>query len=290
MTVKIAGAPISWGVCEVPGWGFQMDRDRVLAEMVSLGYTATEFGPLGFLPVEATARVSFLAERGLAAVGGFVPVVLHNPDHDPEPEIRAELEVFRAAGASTIVLAANTGVDGYDSRPELDATGWATLLANLDRLETIAAEYGVLAVIHPHVGTMVETSDDIEKVLTGSGIGFCLDTGHMFIGGADPVAFARSHADRIKHVHAKDVKFELANKVISGELTYYQAVIEGMYVPLGQGDVDIAAIVTALQSAHFAGWYVLEQDHVVADEPAEGSGPVSDAKASVAYLRSLLGE
>jgi inosose dehydratase len=290
MTVKIAGAPISWGVCEVPGWGFQMDRDRVLAEMVSLGYTATEFGPLGFLPVEATARVSFLAERGLAAVGGFVPAVLHNPDHDPEPEIRAELEVFRAAGASTIVLAANTGVDGYDSRPELDATGWATLLANLDRLETIAAEYGVLAVIHPHVGTMVETSDDIEKVLSGSGIGFCLDTGHMFIGGADPVAFARSHADRIKHVHAKDVKFELANKVISGELTYYQAVIEGMYVPLGQGDVDIAAIVTALQSAHFAGWYVLEQDHVVANEPAEGSGPVSDAKASVAYLRSLLGE
>ena len=290
MTVKIAGAPISWGVCEVPGWGFQMDRDRVLAEMVSLGYTATEFGPLGFLPVEATARVSFLAERGLAAVGGFVPVVLHNPDHDPEPEIRAELEVFRAAGASTIVLAANTGVDGYDSRPELDATGWATLLANLDRLEAIAAEYGVLAVIHPHVGTMVETSDDIEKVLSGSGIGFCLDTGHMFIGGADPVAFARSHADRIKHVHAKDVKFQLANKVISGELTYYQAVIEGMYVPLGQGDVDIAAIVTALQSAHFAGWYVLEQDHVVANEPAEGSGPVSDAKASVAYLRSLLGE
>ena len=290
MTAKIAGAPISWGVCEVPGWGFQMDRDRVLAEMVSLGYTATEFGPLGFLPVEATARVSFLAERGLAAVGGFVPVVLHNPDHDPEPEIRAELEVFRAAGASTIVLAANTGVDGYDSRPELDATGWATLLANLDRLETIAAEYGVLAFIHPHVGTMVETSDDIEKVLSGSGIGFCLDTGHMFIGGADPVAFARSHADRIKHVHAKDVKFQLANKVISGELTYYQAVIEGMYVPLGQGDVDIAAIVTALQSAHFAGWYVLEQDHVVAEEPTEGSGPVSDAKASVAYLRSLLGE
>jgi inosose dehydratase len=82
----------------------------------------------------------------------------------------------------------------------------------------------------------------------------------------------------------------LANKVISGELTYYQAVIEGMYVPLGQGDVDIAAIVSALQSAHFAGWYVLEQDHVVADEPTEGSGPVSDAKASVTYLRSLLGE
>lgn len=289
MTAKIAGAPISWGVCEVPGWGHQMDRSRVLSEMVKLGYTATEFGPLGFLPVEAEGRGSVLAEHGLSAVGGFVPVVLHDPSHDPEPEIRAELEVFKAAGATTMVLAANTGVDGYDSRPELDETGWSTLLGNLDRLERVAAEYGVLAVIHPHVGTMVETSDDVQRVLEGSRIGFCLDTGHMFIGGADPVEFARAHADRIKHVHAKDVRFELANRVKDGEMTYYEAVVAGMYVPLGQGDVDIASIVNALSAAQYDGWYVLEQDNVVGAEPAAGTGPFADAKASVTYLRSLLG-
>jgi inosose dehydratase len=265
-----------------------MERDRVLDEMVELGYTATEFGPLGFLPIDTEARGSVLRSKGLSAVGGFVPVVLHDPSHDPEPEIRAELEVFRAAGATTIVLSANTGVDGYDSRPELDDEGWATLLGNLDLLERVAREYGVTAVIHPHVGTMVETDDDVERVLSGSSIGFCLDTGHMFIGGADPVEFARHHADRIKHVHAKDVRFELANKVKSGELTYYQAVVAGMYVPLGQGDVDVAAIVHSLEDAGFDGWYVLEQDNVVSAEPAEGAGPFADAKASVTYLRSLL--
>lgn len=290
MPAKIAGAPISWGVCEVPGWGYQMDRDRVLSEMVSLGYSAVEFGPLGFLPVEAEGRVAVLAQHGLKAVGGFVPVVLHDPNHDPEPEIRAELDVFKAAGASTMVLAASTGQDGYDSRPELDDAGWEVLFANLDRLEKVAAEYGVLAVIHPHVGTMVETGEDIAKVLSGSRIGFCLDTGHMMIGGADPVEFARNHADRIKHVHAKDVHASVADRVRDGAVGYVEAVGSGLYAPLGQGDVDIKAIVNALEAVGFSGWYVLEQDTVVDGAPAEGAGPVNDARASVTYLRSLLGE
>lgn len=289
MSAKIAGAPISWGVCEVPGWGHQMDRDRVLDEMTELGYSACEFGPLGFLPVDAADRVAVLRDHGLSAVGGFVPVVLHDADHDPVPEIRAELEVFLAAGAEVMVLAASSGLDGYDERPTLDDAGWATLCANLSALEKLAAEYGVLAVIHPHVGTMVENADDIDRVLAGTTIGFCLDTGHMLIGGADPVAFTGKNAARVKHVHAKDVSLAIANRVKAGEITYYEGVVAGMYVPLGQGDVDIAAIVRALESSGYSGWYVLEQDNVVTGEPADGSGPFADAKASVAYLRSLLG-
>lgn len=290
MTAKIAGAPISWGVCEVPGWGHQMSQERVLTEMTELGYSACEFGPLGFLPVEAEGRVATLRSYGLSAVGGFVPVVLHDAHHDPKPEIRAELEVFKAAGAEVMVLAASTGLDGYEERPNLADEQWETLFANLTDLEKLAAEYGVLAVLHPHVGTIVESEDDVARVLAGSSIGFCLDTGHMLIGGADPVAFARDHADRIKHVHAKDVNLALAHRVKSGEISYHDAVVAGMYVPLGQGDVDIAAIVSSLESAGYSGWYVLEQDHVVSAEPAEGAGPFADAKASVTYLRSLLGE
>ncbi len=288
MNAKIAGAPISWGVCEVPGWGHQMERDRVLNEMTELGYSACEFGPLGFLPVEAAGRVAILSEHGLTAVGGFVPVLLHDANHDPKPEIRAELEVFRAAGAEVMVLAANTGSDGYDERPVLTDAQWQTLFANLTELQALASEYGVLAVIHPHVGTIVESGDDVARVLSGTDIGFCLDTGHMLIGGADPVAFANEHADRIKHVHAKDVNLAIASKVVSGELTYHEGVVAGMYVPLGQGDVDVASIVRALEAAGFDGWYVLEQDNVVSAEPAEGAGPFADAKASVTYLRSLL--
>ena len=290
MSSKIAGAPISWGVCEVPGWGYQMSQERVLSEMTELGYSACEFGPLGFLPIEAAGRVAILASHGLSAVGGFVPVVLHDANHDPKPEIRAELDVFKAAGADVMVLAASTGNDGYDERPTLTDDEWNTLFTNLTELEALAAEYGVRAVIHPHVGTIVESDADVNRVLTGTTIGFCLDTGHMLIGGSDHVEFARANATRVAHVHAKDVNLALANRVKSGEITYYQGVVAGMYVPLGQGDVDVAAIVRSLEASGYSGWYVLEQDNVVSEEPAEGAGPYRDAKASVTYLRTLLGE
>ena len=85
--MRIAGAPISWGVCEVPGWGHQLDPDRVLREMREVGLAATEFGPAGFLPDDPAGKVATLAAHGLAAVGGFVPVVLHDPDHDPTREV-----------------------------------------------------------------------------------------------------------------------------------------------------------------------------------------------------------
>jgi len=92
--MKIAGAPISWGVCEVPGWGFQMNPDRVLSEMVELGLTATEFGPQGWLPVEPEARAAAVKAHGLTPVGAFFLAVMHDPDHDPIPAVKAELEAL----------------------------------------------------------------------------------------------------------------------------------------------------------------------------------------------------
>ena len=286
--MKIAGAPISWGVCEVPGWGYQMDPSRVLPEMKALGLTATEFGPQGWLPQAPAERAAALAPYGLAAVGAFVPVILHDPDHDPLPGVRRELESFEAAGGDVLVLAAASGLDGYDERPALDDAGWATLCANLDRLAAYAASCGVKATLHPHVGTMVEKKAEVLRVLAGSTIALCLDTGHLLIGGTDPAELATTFADRINHVHAKDVRVDLAARVQSGELSYTDAVRAGIYVPLGEGDVDLAAIVRALEKVGFDGWYVLEQDTILAAEPSD-EGPVKDVRSSMAFLRSLAG-
>lgn len=283
---RIAGAPISWGVCEVPGWGVQLPPDRVLREMRSVGLRATELGPAGFLPAEPAAKAAVLAGHGLAAVGGFVPVVLHDPGHDPVPAARRALDDLVATGAATLVLAAATGADGYDGRPALAADAWATLLANLDRLAALAAERGVLACLHPHVGTVVETGDEVRRVLDGCAAGLCLDTGHLLIGGTDPAALAAAVPGRVAHVHLKDVDRALAAAVRAGAVTYTEAVAKGMYRPLGQGDVDVAGIVDTLEAAGYAGWYVMEQDTVLAAEPA-GEGPLADVRASVAYLRGL---
>ncbi len=185
------------------------------------------------------------------------------------------------------MLAAATGEVGYNSRPTLDGGRWDTMLANLDRLADVAARRGVLAVLHPHVGTMVETRADVERVLAGSSIRLCLDTGHLLIGGTDPVELATAVPDRIAHVHLKDVDEALAARVRSGELSYTQAVAQRMYTPLGHGDLDIAQIVTTLQNNGFDGWYVLEQDTILTGEPVD-EGPVRDVIASVKYLQTVL--
>lgn len=284
---RVAGAPISWGVCEVPGWGWQLDSATVLSQMRDVGLVATEFGPDGFLPAEPQRKAKTLADNGLRAIGGFVPVVLHDTAHNPVPEIEEALKGFAAAGASTLVLAAATGTDGYDERPVLDDAGWQMLLTHLDLLDLVARRIGITATLHPHVGTMVETADDVERVLAGSGIGLCLDTGHLLIGGADPVAIAAEHPRRIRHTHLKDVAASWARRVQSGEVTYTDAVRQGMYRPLGQGDVDIAAIVGSLEGAGYDGWYVLEQDTILSGPPAGELGPIADARVSIERLYAI---
>jgi len=284
---RIAGAPISWGVCEVPGWGYQLSPERVLDEMREVGLAATELGPEGFLPADPVAAAAVLAANHLGAVGGFTPVVMHNPTQDPVPEIDRILESYKATGAGVLVLSAVSGLEGYDTRPTLDEDGWATLLRNLDRLSALAGEHGVLAVLHHHVGTMVETGAEVERVLEGSSVSLCLDTGHLLIGGSDPAELTRQSPERIAHAHLKDVDSSIAAKVKSGDLAYSEAVREGMYRPLGRGDVDLAAIVSYLEGSGYTGWYVLEQDTILTTEP-EGEGPVADVRASFEYLSSLL--
>jgi inosose dehydratase len=287
MKGRVAGAPISWGVCEVPGWGHQLHVDRVLAEMRSVGLTATEFGPDGYLPADPGQRSRLLAEYGLTPAGCFVPVVLHEAGADTLARVDRALDAF-AGGHPVLVLAAATGQHGHGARPELDAAGWSLLLANLDRAAARAAERGLTATLHPHVGTMVEKPDEIRRVLDGSAIALCLDTGHLLIGGTDPAELARTTAARIGHVHLKDVTAAVAQKVASREISHAAGVGAGLYRPLGQGDVDIAGVVAALEAADYGGWYVLEQD-VILDGPPKDEGPSRGVRESLYYLRGLLG-
>lgn len=284
---RIAGAPISWGVCEVPGWGHQLSPSRVLGEMRDVGLAATELGPEGFLPADPDQMAGVLAAHRLTAVGGFTPVVMHRPGHDPLPAIEVILEQYQATRAEVLVLSATSGLDGYDSRPALDDDGWDLLLNNLNRISERAAERGVRAVLHPHVGTMVESGEEVQRVLGGSSVSLCLDTGHLLIGGTDPADLTRQVPERIAHTHLKDVNSQIADKVRTGRLSYTEAVVEGMYRPLGTGDVDVEAIVTTLQGNGYAGWYTLEQDTILTEEP-HGDGPVTDVRISADYVRGLL--
>jgi inosose dehydratase len=287
---RVAGAPISWGVCEVPGWGHVLPVGVVLGEMASLGLAATELGPPGFLPDDAGELREVLAGHGLTLVGGFLAVVLHDAARVDETlaEARRASAQLAAGGADLLVLAAATGLDGYDERPVLGDAEWATLISTAAAVAAIAAEHGLRTCLHPHVGTHVERAAEVERFLADSALPLCLDTGHLLIGGADPLELARTWADRISHVHLKDVAAAVAARVQAGEITYMQGVQADMYVPLGDGDVPVAEIVRALEGAGYTGRYVLEQDTALADGKGEAAGRgLRDTRRSLAFLAGL---
>ncbi|WP_067832635.1 TIM barrel protein [Nocardia lijiangensis] len=284
--LRIAAAPISWGVCEVPGWGHVLGAETVLAEMARLGITATELGPPGYLPDDPVALRSLLDRFGIRAVGGFLALELHREPERALTAARRAAELFAATGAEVLVLAAATGLNGYDARPGLDAAEWRTLLHTAAAIRDLAAEHGLRTAMHPHVGTQVETEAEVERFLADSDLDLCLDTGHLLIGGTDPVGLARRHPRRIGHVHLKDVRADLAREVRSGAVEYSEAVRRGLYAPLGAGDVDIAALVRAVREAGYRGWFVIEQDTALRPtDPVESAS--RDAQRSLRYLADL---
>jgi inosose dehydratase len=291
MLDRIAAAPISWGICEVPNWGLQMSPRRVLGEMSGLGIKATELGALGWLPTDNDELRALLAEYGLTVLGGFVPLVLHDPARQAQVVADAEsaARTLAGAGASRFVTAVVSSHSAWE-RPEVDAQGWATLFANLAIVDDIAAEHGLVQVVHQHVDTLIESRDEFVRFLDNSAVRFCLDTGHLFIGGTDPVEIAAGHIDRVGLVHIKDVNAALAARVMSGELTLMGGTQQGLFPSAGSGDVPIAATVRALEQSGYAGWYVLEQDVALTDgEPPLGEGPVHGVRQSIEYLESLAG-
>ena len=266
-----------------------MDRDRVLAEMVDVGLTATELGPDGYLPSDPEELGGYLSSFGLKIVGGFVPALLYRPDR-----IAAELEYVKrasrqlsATGSRTLVLGPSTDHAGYDISSEMTEDDWPRFLSGLGRLQQIADDEGLATAVHPHWGMVIERPHHIDRLLDSSSVGLCLDTGHVFLGGGDAVEVARRAKGRVVHVHLKDVRPDAAARVRSGAVPFRQAVVDGMFVPLGTGAVDIAGVIGQLEADGYRGWYVLEQDVSLAAEPEPGTGPRADAVESIEFLRHL---
>ncbi len=288
VTARLAAAPISWGICEVPGWGPQLSPERVLGEMRQLGITATELGAIGWLPTDPARARDLLDRYGLSLIGGFVPLVLHDPARSAESleSARATAATLAAAGGRYFVTAVVSSLSSWD-RPALDAAAWSLLLANLDAVDAVAADHGLVQAVHPHVNTLIETAEEFERFVAGCAARFTLDTGHLLLGGADPLDVARRHHDRTALVHIKDVDARVAARLGGGELSLMEAVIAGLFPSAGQGSAPIAATVTALEDAGYDGWYVLEQDVSLTEIPAEGAGPSTGVQASIEYLQSL---
>ncbi len=299
MTIRIGGAPISWGVCEIPGWGPWPPYEQVLDEVAAAGYEGTELGPWGFLPTDPGRLAAELDRRGLAMASGFVPLGLKDPGDAPASElrIRETSALLQRLGAQHILLsdAGDAVRDKIAGRPELTrmhgltAGEWPGYLERLQRLARICLEeYGLVPCFHPEAGIYIENPDEIAMLMDGtepSLVWLCLDTAQIAFGGGDPLAILQRYRDRLGFIHLKDIDLLRLRRLLAEGRTYVDAAKEDVFVELGRGSLDLPGFLRTVQRTGYSGWIIVEQDRVW----GPGTDTLGAARRSRQYVRQHVG-
>ncbi|MCY4069221.1 MAG: sugar phosphate isomerase/epimerase [Acidimicrobiaceae bacterium] len=286
---RVATAPVSWGVCEVPGWGHQLPAERVLAEMSAAGFAHTELGAWGFLPTDSVELRSKLDSHDLTLLGGFVPLVLHDAESAARSrdEARRWAELIAGAGGRFFATCAVSRPDCWRQAP-LDDSQWALLCESLSEIDALTDSFDLKQVYHSHFGSLVESDAEFSRILEGTDVSVVLDTAHLALGGTDLLQLLDSHGHRVGLVHLKDLDTALAASLNAGRLSLMQAVQRGLFPPLGQGGAAIAEVVTRLEESGLRLWYVLEQDAAIAEGDLSAvAGLRRNADQGLAFLRDL---
>jgi inosose dehydratase len=283
---RIVAQPVSWGINYLPGWGRQLDADQIVQDVKQLGLTAMEYQP-GLFPEDAKAARDLFAQVGIRPAAGWVPVSLAKADRRDElAQFRRAVGFLAKLGAPIATIGAAGPSGDFESGVRLSEEDWRHLQAGFEEITEIAGEVGVQVALHPHIGTAVEQESDITRVFDTTSIGFCFDAGHIACAGADPVKVAQLIAHRTVHLHLKDVNRSIADRLIAGKVGWAQAVGEGMFTPLGQGDLDLPSILGAFTD--YQGAVVIEQDiRLLEDGTGPVQDPVANMKISIAYLEAL---
>jgi inosose dehydratase len=288
-TVRLATGPCTWGVdfADAPG---NPPWQTVLDDIEQSGIGALELGPVGYLPEDPAVLGPALADRSLTAIGSFVFDDFHDPARGDAVVAVAEraCRVIAAAKGELLVL-----IDRPDEirvatagrphvAPRLDDATWAGMLGTVARVAATARAHGLRPVYHPHVGGYVEFADEIERLVADTDLDLCLDTGHLAYARTDPVAALGRYADRLGHVHFKDVRADVLARVDAEALDFWAAIAEGIFCPIGEGMVDIGAVLGVLDDIGYTGYATIEQDRV----PGSGA-PLDDLRRSLAVLASV---
>ncbi|KAB0676321.1 sugar phosphate isomerase/epimerase family protein [Aureimonas leprariae] len=305
MSITITTAPCCWGVDDVrnpnlPPW------ERVFDEAAAAGYGGLELGPYGYVPLDRARVSDALAKRGLFIVAGTIFDDLVSPaNRDSLLRQTDEICALVAKLPQPAQLVGQgyptpylTVMDwGHDERdyaaghsdraPRLSDAEWSGMVASIRAIADLARErYGVRAVIHPHAGGYIEFADEIERIAADvprEVAGFCLDTGHTFYAGMDPVAALERYADRLDYIHFKDIDRAVFERVMDERVRFFEACGQGVMCPIGRGCIDYPAIRSLLDRLGYEGFVTVEQER----DPRNAGGSLADVKASRDYLKSV---
>jgi myo-inosose-2 dehydratase len=295
MPIRIGANPIGWSNDDLQEIGGETPLETCLAEAREAGFVGMELGHK--FPREAQALKAALAPFDMACISGWYSAELLTRDADEEMRhLRAHLDLLKAMGSNVLVFAETSNAIHGDrskalsQRPLMKAGDWAQFGRRITEVAERTLAEGVRLVYHHHMGTIVESPDDIDAFMaaTGEAAHLLLDTGHATWGGADPAALARKYRARISHVHAKDLRRAVMEQARREDWSFLDAVLGqgselGVYTVPGDGMVDYPAVFRELKG--YSGWVVVE-----AEQDPKKAHPLTYARKGVAHLKQSLNE
>ncbi|WP_433254801.1 sugar phosphate isomerase/epimerase family protein [Streptosporangium sp. CA-135522] len=289
MAIKIANAPVSFGIYQATG--APLEADAMLDALAEADYDGVDSGPIGYLGTGAELRQR-LARTGMGLAGGWVDLRYEDAGAFAADlaGLDAALAVFtsvpvadgRFAPRPTLACPAHPERFARGVAPGLPGEAWAEFASRVQRAADRCRDHGLEPVFHHHLGTLVETPEEVERLLELTDVSLCLDTGHLWLAGGDPVAALREWGDRIRQLHLKDASRRARDRVRATGGDLAAVVAGGAFPRLGAGEIDLPGVLGELGG--YEGWLVVEQD-------VPGSGQdlgraVDDQRANRAWLRS----
>jgi len=267
LKAKLGIAPIAWSNDDLPQLGGDTPLETCLSESRLAGFSGVETG--GKFPKSSAELGPLLQEHGLRLASGWYSGTVLDSDLESErAKALPQLTMFRELGAACIVYGETAGTiqNRQDvplaRRRVIDDDAMRAYGRKLTAFAEFCAESGVPLAFHHHMGTVVESEHDIDRLMasTGQAVHLLFDTGHLTFAGADPVAVLDKHGGRVAHVHAKDVRSAVLKGLSWNSDSFLDAVLEGVYTVPGDGSIDFAAIVGRLASIGYEGWFVVEAE------------------------------
>lgn len=280
MSVRIGINPITWTNDDMPELGGDTPLEVCLAEAKQAGYSGIEMG--GKFPRNSAELRPIMQRHGLALISGWYDGRIR--DRSPADEFAAatpHLQLLKDMGCSHVVYADTSGGSHgginapISSRPKLNASDWPEYCRKVTALADKMAEFGVRMAFHHHMGTVVETDQEVDLLMqhTGPSVGLLFDSGHSVFAGGDPVALAKRHAKRIVHVHCKDSRRAILEAARKNDQSFMGAVLDGIFTVPGDGFIDYPTILKTLHDAGYQGWLVVE-----AEQDPKKAHPLTYAK------------
>ncbi|GBG96952.1 myo-inosose-2 dehydratase [Lactococcus termiticola] len=291
MSIKLGICPIGWTNDDLPELGSENTFQQAISEMALAGFTGTEIG--NKYPKEPAELKSYLEPRGLSIASAWFSAFVIADFEATKRDFIRHRDFLHAMGSKVIVVSEQThSIQGqersiYDEKPIFTEAEWEQLTRGLEELGELAQEKDMAIVYHHHMGTGVQTTEEIERLMENTDpakVSLLFDSGHLVFSGEDPLYIFNKYADRIKHIHLKDIRQERMEDVRAQHKSFLTGVKEGVFTVPGDGMIDFKPIWEAIRSSGYAGWMMVEAEQ----DPAKAN-PFIYAKKARVYIKAVTG-